>query len=145
MLRHRDPHPPDPEHRGPIHSKRHDRASPCWRQADDFCSVLAPTEMLTPLLQMWMKQGHRRTITGVHRGRTVRLKTIAHRAGETEVRKPTLSAGSQRFDVFDLELSGREFLSREAVCTPIIESLANPPLQGCGDVGAHKPAAATLR
>jgi hypothetical protein len=84
--------------------------------------------MIHPYIALWLKQANSGTGDCVQEHLTIRLATVARRAGEAEVFENSFSTCRSWNNVLDLKRGDGQTFWRAAIRTAVTESLANSSL-----------------
>jgi hypothetical protein len=137
VFAHRAPHAAQPNHLRPIHPQRLDRRSASRSQPIDHCSVVAPGEMVSPLVLVRMKKGHFILRYRIERRCTIRLVSIAGRARETDIVEVGFASCLSWHYMLEFKYRDRQILWSLTIGAPIREPNANLLLKIRRDVGTH--------
>ena len=137
VFTHSVPHTAHANHLRPIHSKNRDRRSASRRQPGDHRCVVAPGEMVEPIVLVRMKQRNVLVRDWIGGRCTIRLVSIACRARQAEVLEFGFASRRSRGNMFEFKNRKRQVLWSLTIGAPVRKPSANLPLKIRGDLDGH--------
>ena len=131
------PHTAHANHLGPIHSKSRDRRSASRRQSGDRRCVVAPREMLGPIILVRMKQRHVLVRDRIGGRCTIRLVPIACGARQAEVLEFGSTTSRSRRNMLEFKDRHGQVLWSLTIGAPVREPSANLALKIRRDGDRH--------
>ena len=106
-------------------------------QADDLeRGIHGPLEVIVPCVEARMEQRRSLTGGGVHSIEMIQLATVANRAGEGQVFKPSGSAATERQDMIQFKAPDLKPAGQQAILAPFARPLNDRAAERFRDV-AH--------
>jgi hypothetical protein len=131
------PHTAHPNQLRPIHPQRRHCCPASRCQSDNLRTVVAPREMVSPIIFVGMKQRDFLLRDRIPRHPATRLVSIARRARQAEILELRLASCRSRKNVFKFKNRDRQILPGLAIGTSIRKPNANLPLKICRDVDSQ--------
>lgn len=126
---------PQIDQTGAIEAQAHDGGASCGGNADDFCCIITPREMIRPLLLTRMEQGDFLLRHGIAPRLKRTLETVAAQAGQGKIGPIRCAPFRFRDDMLDGERIGMKAAQTAAILTLSVGAFVDKSFEGDGNVG----------